>query len=98
MPGHRDQVVKAMHEVSQVDRLHSNVLEEIAKLLPECAEAICVRIGQVATEWGADHRRNVTPLQSVPGCRARAEAPVTPHCFNICFERYEWREFLRFPW
>lgn len=45
-------IVEAMHEVSQVDRLHSIILEEIAKLSPECAEAICARIGQVATEWG----------------------------------------------
>lgn len=43
---------EALRQVDQVDRLHDIILDEIGKLSPERAEAIVVRLGQVATEWG----------------------------------------------
>jgi hypothetical protein len=33
-------------------RLHAVIMAEIAKLSPETAEAIVIRLGQVTTEWG----------------------------------------------
>ena len=46
-------IAEAMRQVDQVDRLHSVIMDEIAKVSPETAEAIVVRLGQVAAEWGA---------------------------------------------
>lgn len=42
---------QAMREVDQVDKLHDAILEEIAKLAPETAEAIYRRIDQIAAQW-----------------------------------------------
>jgi hypothetical protein len=41
-----------MQQIDQFGRLRGIILDEIAKLSPECAEAIVVRLGEVATDWG----------------------------------------------
>jgi hypothetical protein len=45
-------LAEAMHEVDQVDRFHTIILEEIGELSPDTAEAILQRVGQISAEWG----------------------------------------------
>lgn len=45
-------IAETMRQVDQVDKLHDIILQEIGKLSPECAEAIVIRVAQIAGEWG----------------------------------------------
>jgi hypothetical protein len=65
---------EAMPQIDQFGRLHSIILDDIAKLSPECAEAIVVRLGEVATDWGG--RRS---SQRYAPSLASAECEPLPH-------------------
>jgi hypothetical protein len=41
-----------MHSIDRLDRFHDLILQEIAKLAPETAEALTIRLGQLSSEWG----------------------------------------------
>ena len=45
-------IQQACMELSQIERFHSLIIEEIAKESPEAAERILARVGQVAEQWG----------------------------------------------
>jgi hypothetical protein len=42
---------EAMHSAQQIDKMHDAILDEVAKLAPETAEAILRRIDLVAAQW-----------------------------------------------
>ncbi len=41
-----------LRQISQVDRFHEALIEEVAKESPECAERIALRLGQTLANWG----------------------------------------------
>jgi hypothetical protein len=43
---------EAMHSIDRLDRFHDLILQEIAKLAPETAEVLTIRLGQLSSEWG----------------------------------------------